>query len=131
MIAGFCALCINRMRLRRCAIVLKPSTLLAVLGVAEKSEPGRIATMRQPVVNAQDSPNNIRIDFDAERPCDLLSDSRTTPGGMASLHFYDGLDQFLPSGRGAIRAWEKTAADPSASSRACGGELVELRFIPV
>lgn len=57
-------------------------------------------------MNAQDSPNDIFVDVDAESQGDLFSDSRTPPRGIAALHFDNGLDQLL---RRSLRAGPHSA----------------------
>jgi hypothetical protein len=46
-------------------------------------------------MNAQDTANNILVDFSAESPRDLLGDSGATPVGITPLQFDDCVDEFL------------------------------------
>src|SRR5215469_10052127 len=63
------------------------ATPQAVLGVAEKREPGRARRIRfRPVVNAEDTAHHILINGDSERQCDLLSDSRAAPSRIPPFH---------------------------------------------
>src|SRR5215469_10967432 len=39
--------------------------------------------------------HHVLVDVHAESQCNLLGDSRTTPGRITSLHFHDRIDQFL------------------------------------
>ena len=65
--------------------------------MAEKGKPGRTARIRfRPVVNAQQTANDILVDLDAESQRDLLSDAGTTPGGIATFHGNDGVDEVFP-----------------------------------
>ena len=67
-----------------------------VLHVAEKCEPGWTVRIRfRPVVNAQDTANNILVDLDTESQRDLLGNSGTAPVGVPPFHFHDGVDEFL------------------------------------
>jgi hypothetical protein len=45
-------------------------------------------------MNAQDTANNILVDFNAESQRYLLGDSGTTPVGITALHFNYGVDEF-------------------------------------
>src|SRR5215470_15448878 len=57
-----------------------------VLQVTEESQPRRTAGVRPGwVMRGQDAPNDVFIDGDAERPSNLLSDSRTAPKGLRCL----------------------------------------------
>jgi hypothetical protein len=46
-------------------------------------------------MNAQDTTNNIFVDFNAESQRDLLGDSGTTPGGITPFQFNDCVDEFF------------------------------------
>jgi hypothetical protein len=46
-------------------------------------------------MNSKDTANNILVDLLSEGQRNLLRDSRTSPAGIASFHFNDGVDQFL------------------------------------
>src|SRR5260370_3261864 len=82
----------------------RPSSTLptpqTVLRVAEKREPGWTSRCR-PVMNAQDTANNLLLDLDGERQRDLLGNSGTAPDGLTPFHFNDGLNglfvQSLPA----------------------------------
>ena len=54
------------------------ATPQTILRVAEKREPGWTSRFR-PVMNAQDTANNILVDLDGESQRDLLGNSGTTP----------------------------------------------------
>jgi len=47
-------------------------------------------------VSAQKTANDILVDLDAESQGDLLSDAGTTPGGIATFHGNDGVDEVFP-----------------------------------
>ena len=69
-----------------------------VLHVTQESQPGGAAGVRSwSVMSGQDASDNVFIDGDTEGQGKLLSDSRTTPGGIALFHVDNGLDEF--SGR--------------------------------
>ena len=70
----------------------------AVLHVTQESEPGWAAGVSNwSEVIGQDASDNVFIDGDTEGQCNLLGDSRSTPGGIALFHFDNGVDEF--SGR--------------------------------
>ena len=46
-------------------------------------------------MNAQDTANNILVDFDAESQSNLLGNSRAAPTGITPFHFNDRVDEFL------------------------------------
>jgi hypothetical protein len=46
-------------------------------------------------MNAQDTANNILVDLDGERQCDLLGNSGTAPVGITPFHFNDSFDEFF------------------------------------
>jgi hypothetical protein len=86
-----------------------------VLHVTEESQPGRPARVRLGLVmSGQDAPNDVFIDRNAERPGNLLSDSRAAPEGIALLGGDNRLNEFVlwtgpwgrawacPSGRRAV-----------------------------
>src|SRR5260370_8220997 len=76
----------------------RPSSTLptpqTVLRVAEKREPGWTSRCR-PVMNAQDTANNILVDLDGERQRDLLGNSGTAPVGITPFHFNADVNQFF------------------------------------
>ena len=49
----------------------------------------------RPVMNAQDTANDILVDLDGESQRDLLGDSGTAPVGITPFHFNDGVDEFF------------------------------------
>src|SRR5580700_11489964 len=49
----------------------------------------------RPVTNAQDTANNILVDFDAESQSNLLGNSRAAPTGITPFHFNDRVDEFF------------------------------------
>ena len=54
--------------------------------MAEKSQPGWTpGVLSRSIVTGENPSNDIFIDGDAERPGNLLSDSRAAPGGIALL----------------------------------------------
>ena len=62
------------------------------------SQEGPADIWLRPVMNAQDSANNILVDLDAERQRDLLSNAGTAPVGIAPFRGNDGVDEvFLRS----------------------------------
>ena len=71
--------------------------------MSECSEPGRPAHAGIGlVVNSQYAPDGVLVQVKTESQVDLLSDSRTSLPGIALLHFYDGIDDFLGW---SLRAW--------------------------
>src|SRR5437764_14482474 len=46
------------------------------------------------VVTGENPSNHVLIDGDGESQGNLLSDSRTAPGGIALLHLDDGINEF-------------------------------------
>ena len=67
-----------------------------VLCMAQEGQPGWTVTTRiTRVVSSQYSPNDILVDSGAERKVDLLCYSRTTEGGIASLHVDNDSYEFL------------------------------------
>jgi hypothetical protein len=72
------------------------ATPQTVLYVAEEGEPGWASRIRfRAVMNAQDTANNILVDFNVESQGDLLGDSGTTPVGITSFQFNDCVDEFF------------------------------------
>ncbi len=68
----------------------------AVLGVAEKGEPGGTARIQfRPVMNAQDTANHVLVDFNSKGQGHLLSDARAAPAWIPSFHFQDGYNEFF------------------------------------
>jgi hypothetical protein len=66
-----------------------------VFHVAEESQPGgTIGVLSRPVVMGDNPAHHVFVDLDVERQGDLLSDSRTAPGGITLLHFDDRTDEF-------------------------------------
>src|ERR1035441_1275147 len=69
------------------------------------SGPGRAAKESQPrwttrvlsrsVVTGENPSNHVFVDGDVESPGNLLSNSRTAPGGITLLYLDDGFDEFL------------------------------------
>src|SRR5438876_552497 len=58
-----------------------------VLDVAQECQPRwTTGVLFRPVVTGENPSNNIFVDLDVEGQSDLLSDSRTAPGGIALLH---------------------------------------------
>ena len=47
------------------------------------------------VVTGENPSNHVLVDGDGESQGNLLSDARTAPGGITSLHFDDGIDQLF------------------------------------
>jgi hypothetical protein len=87
----------NPMGSQRCGFASKqiaaPQT---VLHVTKEGEPGGASRIRfRPVMNAQDTTNNILVDCNAESQGDLLGDSGTTPSGITPLQFNDCVDEFF------------------------------------
>jgi hypothetical protein len=76
-----------------------------------------------PVVDSKNTSNGVFIQVQSKRQVDLLSDARATEPRVASLHFYNGIDDLLAR---ALRTWLASAAggntsfDTSASSVHCG-----------
>jgi hypothetical protein len=65
-----------------------------VLHVTEECEPGWSRIGFRAVMNAQDTANNILVDFNAESQRHLLRDSGATPVGITSFQFNDCVDEF-------------------------------------
>ena len=62
---------------------------------AEESQPGRPArALSRPVVMGENPSNHVLVDCKVEGQGDRFSDSRTTPAGIALLHFDDRMDEF-------------------------------------
>ena len=103
---------------QRCRLASEQvATPQAVFGVAQESEPGRPAVGFWPVVHAQDTANDILVNFNSESQCDLLRDPRTAPTRIPPFHLHNRVNQLLrgpPSGRGDTSALAKRAADTSA-----------------
>ena len=67
-----------------------------VLQVAEEGQPGRTtAVWLGSVMRGQNAANDVFINGDAERPSNLLGDSRTAPGGIALLGGDNGVNEVL------------------------------------
>ena len=60
-----------------------------------------------PVVDSKNTSNGVFIQVQSKRQVDLLSDARATEPRVASLHFYNGIDDLLAW---ALRAWLESAA---------------------
>ena len=70
--------------------------------MAEESQPGRPArALSRPVVMGENPSNHVFVDCKVEGQGDLFSDSRTTPAGIALLHFDDRMDEFCTRSLGA------------------------------
>src|SRR2546422_4600017 len=79
------------------------ATPQTILRVAEKRKP-RWTSRFRPVMNAQDTANNILVDLDGESQRDLPGNSGTAPVGITPFHFNDGVDKlFLRSIRARFR----------------------------
>jgi len=62
----------------------------AFFQAAEESQPGRPArALSRPVVMGENPSNHVFVDGKVEGQGDLFRDSRTTPAGIALLHFDD------------------------------------------
>src|SRR5262245_31491651 len=67
-----------------------------VLRLTEKGQPRRPARSGLwPVMSSKNPAHHVLVDVHAESQCNLLGDSRTTPGRVTSFHFHDGIDPFL------------------------------------
>ena len=79
----------NPMRSQRCGFtaeqIATPQTVLHVARSVSQDGPPRVRF--RPVMNSQDTTNNILVDFNAASQRDLLGDSGTTPVGITPLHF--------------------------------------------
>jgi hypothetical protein len=67
-----------------------------VFHVAEERQPGWASRIRfRLVMNAEDTPNHILVDGNAESQRDLLGDAGTTPGAITPFQFNDCVDEFF------------------------------------
>ena len=81
---------------QRCRLASEQvATPQAVFGVAQESEPGRPAVGFWPVVHAQDTANDILVNFNSESQCDLLRDPRTAPTRIPPFHLHNRVNQLL------------------------------------
>ena len=70
--------------------------------MTEESQPGRTAGIRPWfVMRGQNTANDVFIDGDAERPSNLLSDSRAAPEGIAWLGGDNCINEFFGRALGA------------------------------
>ena len=68
----------------------------AVFHVAEERQPGWASGFRfRLVMNAEDTPNHILVDGNAESQRDLLGDTGTTPVEITPFQFNDCVDEFF------------------------------------
>ncbi len=77
-----------------------------VFRLTQESQPGPTAGVRSWwVISGQDASDNVLIHGNAESQGKLLSDSRTTPGGIMLFHVDNGVDEFpgRPFGPGLRR----------------------------
>ncbi len=49
----------------------------------------------RPIVTGENPSNHVFVDWDVESQGDLLSTSRTAPGGIALLHLDNGFNEFF------------------------------------
>ena len=64
--------------------------------MTEESQPGRPTGVRLGLVmSGQDAPNDVFIDGEAERPSNLLSDSRAAPGGIGLFGGENRVNEFF------------------------------------
>src|SRR5580700_10837879 len=103
-----------------------------VLHVAEKCEPGGTSRIRfRPVTNAQDTANNILVDFNAESQSNLLGNSRAAPTGITPFHFQRRRRRVpwkVLSDQAVAHAWSKTTSDTFVSPTG-GGDVEGFRTI--
>ncbi len=67
-----------------------------VFHVANEGQPGRATGVLYRSIMAGEYPSNhVLVDGDVKSQGNLLSDSRTAPGGVALLHLNDGVDEFF------------------------------------
>ena len=68
----------------------------AILHEHQEGQPGRAGAMLfRSIVTGEDPANRVFVEWDCESQDDLLSDTGTTPGGIAQLHLDDSLNNFL------------------------------------
>ena len=68
----------------------------AVLHVANEGQPGwTTGVLFRPIVAGENPSNNVFVDGDVESQGNLLSNSRTAPGGITLLHLDDGFNEFF------------------------------------
>src|SRR5450759_1416924 len=74
----------------------KLKTAEAVFPVAKEGQPGwPSGVLFRPIVAGENPSNNVFVDGDLKSQGNLLSDSRTAPGGIALLHRDDGFNEFF------------------------------------
>ena len=68
----------------------------AVFHVAQEGQPGwTTGVLFRPIVAGENPSNNVFVDGEVESQGNLLSNSRTAPGGIDLLHLDDGFNEFL------------------------------------
>jgi hypothetical protein len=77
------------------------------------------------VIPGQDAPNDIFIDGNAERPGNLLSDSRAAPGGIALLGGDNRIPEFF--GRAPGTGLEPALRGEEQAVLALGKDLVKVQ----
>jgi len=86
----------------------------AVLPVAQEGQPGWTpGVLFRPIVTGENPSNNVFVDWDVESQGDLLSNSRTAPGGIALLHLDDGFNEFF-----AGPLWSGLTSAPGCKEKA-------------
>ena len=64
--------------------------------MANEGQPGwTTGVLFRPIVAGENPSNNVFVDWDVESQGNLLSNSRTAPGGIALLHLDDGFNEFF------------------------------------
>ena len=67
-----------------------------VLQVSNESQPGwTTRVLSRSVVTGENPSNHVFVDGDVESQGNLLSNSRTAPGGIALLHLDNGFKEFF------------------------------------
>ena len=74
----------------------------AIFHMAQEGQPRWTAgVLFRPIVTGENPSNHVFVDWDVESQGDLLSNSRTAPGGIAQLHLDDGFNEFFVGSLGS------------------------------
>jgi len=94
--------------------------------VAEESQPGWTpGVLSRSIVTGENPSNDIFIDGDAERPGNLLSDSRAAPGGIALFGGDNRINEFF--GRAPGTGLEPALRREEQAVLALGKDLVKVQ----
>ena len=67
----------------------------AVLQVSNEGQPGGTTGASRSIVTGENPSNHVFVDWDVESQGNLLSNSRTAPGGIALLRLDNGFNEFF------------------------------------